>query len=78
MVEELFENFATELEAIAKRYGPRIRQLYRGVKDPRLLDSSVDYVIARLIRAMEQEAGYYFDVASVSNLEDYLERRFNV
>jgi hypothetical protein len=70
----LFENFATELEFVVRRYAPRVRQLYKEVKDPQLLDSSVDWVIARLIRALEQETGYYFDVASVSNLEDYLER----
>jgi hypothetical protein len=75
MAEELFENFATELEAVAKRYAAKIRELYKKVRDPQILDSSVDWVLSRVIRALEQETGYYFDVASVNNISDYLERR---
>jgi hypothetical protein len=74
-VEELFENFATELESVVRKYAPRLKQLYKSVKDPQKIDASIDYTIARLIRALEHETRYYFDVASVNNIEDYLERR---
>jgi len=75
-MEELFENMATEFESIVRKYAPRIKQTYKSVKDPQLLDAAIDNVLARVIRALEWETGYYyFDVVSVYNISDWLERK---
>ena len=75
-MEELFENMATEFESIVRKYAPRIKQIYKSVKDPQLLDATIDNVLARVIRALEWETGYYyFDVVSVYNISDWLERK---
>jgi hypothetical protein len=75
VAEELIENFATELESVVRRYAPKIKEFYRNVRDPQTLDGAIDYVIARVIRALEHDAGYAFDIASIYSLEDYLERQ---
>jgi len=70
--EELFENFATEMEVVVKRYAPKVRELYKRM-DARLLNGAIDWVVARMVRALELEAGYEFNGTSVNNIEDYIE-----
>jgi hypothetical protein len=73
--EEILENMAKELEAVARKYAPQIKRIYKNVNDPQALDAAVDSILARLIKILEAESGYAFDVASIYNLEDWLERR---
>jgi len=73
-VECLFENFAAELEFVARKYAPKVRQLYRAVNDLQGLDELIDFVIARLIKVLEQDAKYAFDLGSVYNIKEWLDK----
>jgi hypothetical protein len=70
----LVDELEAELRAVIDRYKPKIREAYKSVRDPQVLDGSLDAVVASVIASLE-ECGYYFDTASVDNVLYHLDRR---
>jgi hypothetical protein len=63
-----------ELRSVVGKYKTAIREAYRSVRDPQLLDETLDGAVAAVISELE-DCGYAFDTASVDNILYLLDRR---